>query len=352
MKKLILIVFVTTISSVHAAIAPLRQRFLDSVVTNVPANTLKNLDSLHRYLHDSASTDEERVFMYYGLFGIHFKYDQARFKAKYTREYTPAYTLSKRRGVCRDFADLFMELCKRSEIPCVVALGSTKKKWYEVPGEIIHRRRKQPNHAWNIVKFNEEWHLMDPTWSSVRSIEKIYGKDAKGKTIFRCTIKTPVRDYYDASSTFFYQERNAVHPAYYLSSTIFSFKTALRKQEKRKVEVQDYPYAQVLDCIAENTNEQMSRDFYNSEMLYAKRTGYYYRMGDFMLFYDMKRAPHDPLTEEKIQQNFQEFQTMIKFLESEFGTSFQADYSFYVARMNKELATLKRKSGGFSNKTN
>lgn len=71
-----------------------------------------------------------------------------------------------------------------------------------------------------------------------------------------------------------------------------------------------------------------------------------------MLFYDMKRAPHDPITVEKCQQNFQEFQTMIKFLESEFGTSFQADYSFYVARMNKELATLKRKSGGFSNKTN
>jgi hypothetical protein len=352
MKKIILILFVTAISSAYAAISPLRQRFLDSLVTNIPANTFKNLDSLHKHLHDAVSTDEERVFMYYGLFGIHFKYDQARFKAKYTREYTPAYTLSKRRGVCRDFADLFLELCKRSEIPCVVALGSTKKKWYEIPGEVIHRKWKQPNHAWNIVKFNGNWHLMDPTWSSVRTVEKIYGKDAKGRTLYMCSIKTPMRDYYDASSTFFYEGRNAVHPAYYLNSKIFSFKTALRKEKNRKVEAQDYPFAQVLDCIAENPHEQQSREFYNTEMFYSKRTGYYHRLGDFMLFFDLKRAPYDPLTIEDIQKNHQEFEAMITFLESEFERSFQADYLFYIERMKKEIESLKRKSGGYSNKTN
>ncbi len=349
MKKTILILFLALVSSVQAAIAPKRQRQLDSLVTNVPASILKNLDSLHPFLHGAATSDEERVFMYYGLFGIHFKYDQARFKAKYTREYTPAYTLSKRRGVCRDFADLFLELCKRSEIPCVVALGSTKRKWYEVPGEIIHHKWKQPNHAWNIVKFNEEWHLMDVTWSNVKAVEKIYGKDTKGKTVYKCAIKSPLRDYYDAKSAFFYKERNAVHPAYYLNSSIFSFKTALRKQQNRKIECVDYPYAQVLDCIAENPHEQQSADFFNTEMLYSKRTGFYYRMADFMLFTDLKRAPNDPLTIEQCKKNFEEFEAMIKFLESEFDKSFQDYYAVYVQSMTKELESLKRKTGAFSN---
>lgn len=352
MKTLILLLFVTAISFVHSAITPKRQRQLDSLVTNVPVSILKNLDSLHTHLHSAAFTDEERVFMYFGLFGIHFKYDQARFKAKYAREYTPAYTLSKKRGVCRDFADLFQELCKRSEIPCVVALGSTKKKWYEVPGEIIHHKWKQANHAWNIVKFNDEWHLMDPTWSKVLSAEKIYGKDAKGKTIYQCSIKTPWRAYYDAKSAFFYKERNAVHPAYYLNSSIFSFKTALRKQQNRKVECVDYPYAQVLDCIAENPHEQQSAEFFNTEMLYSKRTGFYYRMSDFMLFTDLKRAPHDPLTIEQCRKNYEEFEAMIKFLESEFDKSFQDYYSVYLQTMTKELESLKRKTGAFSNKSN
>lgn len=352
MKIMILALFVFAISCAHAAITPNRQRQLDSLVTNVPATTLKNLDSLHAHLHAAGTTDEERVFMYYGLFGIHFKYDQARFKAKYTREYTPAYTLSKKRGVCRDFSDLFLELCNRSQIPCVVALGSTKRKWYEVPGEIIHRKWKEPNHAWNIVKFNHEWHLMDVTWSNVKSVEKIYGKDAKGRTIYKCSIKTPLRDFYDASSINFYEGRNAVHPAYYLNSTIYSFKTALRKQHKRKEECLDYPYAQVLDCIAENPIEQQSREFYNTEMLYSKRTGYYYRMGDFMLFTELKRAPHEPLTLEQCKKNLEEFEVMIKFLESEFGVSFQQDYLMYLARMNKEVEKLKRSAGSFSNKTN
>jgi hypothetical protein len=352
MQKLILLFFVTVISSVHAAIVPQRQRFLDSLVTNVPANTLKNLDSLHKHLHDAASTDEERVFMYYGLFGIHFKYDQARFKAKYTREYTPEYTLSKRRGVCRDFAQLFLELCKRSDIPCIVALGSTKKKWYEVPGEIIHRKWKLPNHAWNIVKFNGEWHLMDPTWTKVVSVEKVYGKDAKGKTAYKCSIKSPWRDYYDASSTFFYQDRNAVHPAYYLDSTIYSFKSALRKQSRRKVEVNGYPFAIVLDCIAENPHEQQSAEFFNTEMLYSKRTGFYYRMSEFMQFTDLKRTAEQPLTLEDCQKNYEEFQALITYLESEFDKSFQDYFMRYMSSINEELESLKRKSGGFSQKTN
>ncbi len=352
MKTLILLLFVTVISFVHAAITPKRQRQLDSLVTNVPLPILKNLDSLHTHLHGAATTDEERVFMYYGLFGIHFKYDQARFKAKYAREYTPAYTLFRKRGVCRDFADLFQELCKRSQIPCVVALGSTKKKWYEVPGEIIHHKWKEPNHAWNIVKFNEEWHLMDVTWSSVKSVEKIYGLDTKGKTVYKCAIKSPLRAYYDAKSVFFYKERNAVHPAYYLNSSIFSFKSALRKQQNRKVECVDYPYAQVLDCIAENPHEQQSADFFNTEMLYSKRTGFYYRMSDFMLFTDLKRAPQNPLTIEECKKNDEEFETMIKFLESEFDKSFQDYYALYVQTMTKELESIKRKTGAFSNKTN
>ncbi|MNC37468.1 Transglutaminase-like superfamily protein [compost metagenome] len=55
-------------------------------------------------------------------------------------------SIDKGKGVCGDYALLFMYLCRRASIPCV----------YEASFEM--------EHAWNAVFINGQWLFVDATW--------------------------------------------------------------------------------------------------------------------------------------------------------------------------------------------
>lgn len=68
-------------------------------------------------------------------------------------------TLKKRKGVCQDYSTLFKELCDLSDIECVIISGSSKTNLNDIG--------KEPtisDHAWNAVKLDGQWHLIDATW--------------------------------------------------------------------------------------------------------------------------------------------------------------------------------------------
>lgn len=72
------------------------------------------------------------------------------------------YVLEKKRGICGGYAALLKLLCDLFSIECQVVTGyarSEKKVVLPYPGLAT-------NHAWNAVKINGEWRLMDPTWAA------------------------------------------------------------------------------------------------------------------------------------------------------------------------------------------
>ncbi|MDD3321156.1 MAG: transglutaminase domain-containing protein [Paludibacter sp.] len=76
-----------------------------------------------------------------------------------------AETLKSHQGVCANYSELFKACCKAVDIESIVINGYTK-----TDGKIA-----DISHAWNAIKINEKYYLVDATWAA--------GHDEKGKYI-------------------------------------------------------------------------------------------------------------------------------------------------------------------------
>ena len=342
MRSLLIILLVHF--QLGAAITEQRQKQLDSVVTNIPVQTLRHIDSLHQYIHSKATGDEERVFMFYGLFATHYKYDKERANRDRNKEYSPDYTAYRRSGVCRDFANLFKELCDRSRIPCVVALGNVDVAWFRIPRELISGSLKGPNHAWNIVKFNNSWHLMDPTWGTIERTEKYYGKDEKGRKVYLGRVKIPSRTFYDASPERFYEGRTAIHPAYFLSGTVYSYKSLKKKESRRRILESEYDFASILDSLVANKRYVYSSEFIRQTKRYSGRLASGYFLTYEWQYTDLKRSPYHKLTPAMCEEHLREFEALITYIEQENGAELTQEFEKHKLLVGKTIKRLQNKT--------
>jgi hypothetical protein len=65
-------------------------------------------------------------------------------------------TISRRKAVCDGYARLFKTLCTHAGIQCIVVTGKAKT--------FLHKELMP--HAWNAVRIEGKWNLVDPTWAS------------------------------------------------------------------------------------------------------------------------------------------------------------------------------------------
>ncbi len=68
--------------------------------------------------------------------------------------------LRRRKAVCFGYAQLYRQLCKQAALPCYIISGYSKQS------PVDQQRHEQPNHAWNAVKLEGRWYLLDATWAS------------------------------------------------------------------------------------------------------------------------------------------------------------------------------------------
>ena len=104
-------------------------------------------------LTEDAYTHEEKAHAIYDWIVRNITYDFSvvgKLEAGYLPD--PQQTFETRKGICSDFAVLFAALCRSQGIPCKVALG------YYVESEYYH--------AWNEVKINGEYILVDTSGDS------------------------------------------------------------------------------------------------------------------------------------------------------------------------------------------
>ncbi|MFT6982437.1 MAG: hypothetical protein ACJAUD_001204 [Crocinitomicaceae bacterium] len=320
--RLLIALFFLVSTGVYAQMDTERKKQLDSIVTNIDRKILTNLDSVHAYIHKMGREDAERVFMFYGLISIHHKYDFKRLKEKKeAKEYTPYYTAKKKKGVCRDFAALFKALCDRSEIPCVVADGKVKLPWWLVSYKVLSFSYN-PYHAWNVVKYRGKWHLMDPTWSQVYKTEKYYSTDSKGRKKYKGKVKRPTRTYFDASPRAFYYDRNASHPAFYLSREVYTYKTSRRKYKQRKIIYDDYDFNGILDSLGANKYYKYSSTFINDSYSYSEMSLYGYNINYMFNYLELKRTELDPITKESLDRHTSELDLILKYIKKDSGRNY------------------------------
>ena len=76
--------------------------------------------------------------------------------------------LKKRKAVCAGYASLFKVLCDYSGLDCEIVKGYVRNSYRGIGDERI-----EDNHAWNAVRLNDKWYLVDVTWGSGYTDERV-----------------------------------------------------------------------------------------------------------------------------------------------------------------------------------
>ena len=74
------------------------------------------------------------------------------------------FTMNYKRAVCEGYAETFKQACDMLNIECVVVSGFTRGVESE-----IGKLPLEGNHAWNAIKINNKWKLIDTTWGAGHS---------------------------------------------------------------------------------------------------------------------------------------------------------------------------------------
>lgn len=83
-------------------------------------------------------------------------------EVKQQRQMAMARTAFKReRGVCEDYAYLFQYMCEHVGLEAVFIPGFGRNSFKD-----INRIHEYSNHAWNAVKIDGNWYLLDATWAA------------------------------------------------------------------------------------------------------------------------------------------------------------------------------------------
>ncbi len=151
---------------------------LEKTVLNYP-NRFSSVNELADRIQADFTSQKDKAKAVYVWMANHISYDikginkQKRVAFKYSseadlkaqkrafRKELALKTLKRRKAVCEGYATLFKELCTHFNIKCEIITGSSKTFIAE-----IGNTRLPSNHAWNAIKLNGTWRLVDVTWGA------------------------------------------------------------------------------------------------------------------------------------------------------------------------------------------
>ncbi len=130
-----------------------------------------NINILVRELTQDFKEEKDKARAIYAWIVYHIDYDWYKFEemkqGRYLQQNEDIFKT--RLGVCGDIAELYQKMAHLAGLECEIISGYAGKK-------LSKKTLKDSRHAWNAVKINNKWYLVDATWG-------INGGDAFGKKI-------------------------------------------------------------------------------------------------------------------------------------------------------------------------
>ena len=134
------------------------------------------IEPLVRWLLRDVKDDFLKVKILHDWVADNIDYDAESFLTGGSPESSWQATLTRRKAFCQGYAQLLQKMCQVAGIPCEVISGYGRGFGFPI-GQAENVR--QSNHAWNAVKIQEHWYLLDVTWDAGhvegRSYHKQYG---------------------------------------------------------------------------------------------------------------------------------------------------------------------------------
>lgn len=135
---------------------------IDAYALAAPAGVERSVESLAAYLAQGATGDTEKARAIFRWMADRVVYDVERLRAGRIESIAPDEVLRTRRSVCSGYADLFTSLAKLTGLEAVSIAGHAKGVGYEVGSSFDG----PTNHAWNAVRIDGRWCLVDCTWGA------------------------------------------------------------------------------------------------------------------------------------------------------------------------------------------
>ncbi len=143
---------------------------LHSVVATMPASAETSINGVADYIKSRVNAPDERIRAAHDWVVDRIAYDVAALDLPRIPPQDAEIIFRNRKGVCAGYARLLRTMGKRLGLDVVYVVGNGREEDGEVSGI---------GHAWNAVKINGGWHLIDATWNAGS-----VGRDAGGAREF------------------------------------------------------------------------------------------------------------------------------------------------------------------------
>ena len=142
-----------------------RKDIVDRALSSLPPRYTVNeemmADSMLNARYSFSLTDAESAYMVYKWLSQNIEYDCFTYEHDHDSiDYTEQGTYNKGKGVCAGYSKIFRTMCNRLGLEAYYVSGFTKSSI--VKGQIPTKT----NHAWNTVKIDGIFYLVESTWGS------------------------------------------------------------------------------------------------------------------------------------------------------------------------------------------
>ncbi|MBV8885980.1 MAG: hypothetical protein JO235_18570 [Chroococcidiopsidaceae cyanobacterium CP_BM_RX_35] len=119
-----------------------------------------SVSELASLLSRYARTEAEKARIIYAWIAYNISYDVPAYLSGNYGDSSPQEVLTTHRSVCSGYANLYKALARAMGLEAFVIDGYAKGYGYAIS------KTPQINHAWNAVRINNGWYLVDSTWGA------------------------------------------------------------------------------------------------------------------------------------------------------------------------------------------
>lgn len=145
---------------------------MDDIAANTSKNYELSMETLTAYFLSQTQNPILLTRLLYTWMAIHIDYNDYGYNTGNYAATDAASVFQSKKAVCSGYSNLFKYLATQMGIECVSISGYSKGY-----GSFEGERFTKTDHAWNAIKVNSTWHLIDVTWGSG------YGKTINGSLV-------------------------------------------------------------------------------------------------------------------------------------------------------------------------
>lgn len=142
---------------------------IDDSLKHIPRSRSGSISDVVKFIEEKALSDKDKARGAYYYVAHTIRYDVNKFLKDEPSYSDPIEVFEKRKAVCIGYANLYREMCTRMGLTCKVISGYSRGYGYRKGQEFT-----ETDHAWNAVKIDSTWYLVDATWASGDIQKKFY----------------------------------------------------------------------------------------------------------------------------------------------------------------------------------